>query len=278
MPKPLLPPLAALTLILAAGLAQAQETKSPKNGEMTFTRLDVSWMCADCSVVQAKGEFTEKTMEAYYDFVWHERFKKNIYFVFDSPGGSIKSALELGLVLRRLNINTIVGRAYVRNGEVEIEPASCASACVLAFAGGVTRSMPKGSRLGIHRWAPADAETGDGKKPKKSKPRLMDEEGVANIQKQVALHLRYFQLMGIDLRIAIPLLETPYSGITWVTPRDQSLWNLVTIDSKLSTPADRRWPIIFLPTSKPAPWQDKRPSNGNTARRRGTEALPSMPG
>ncbi|WP_243373619.1 hypothetical protein [Microvirga solisilvae] len=279
MSKPLPAFLAALILIFAAATAQAQQIDPTNKGDMTFTRLDVSSICPDCSVVQAKGEFTKKTMDEYRNFVWKERFKKNIYFVFDSNGGTIKSAIELGLVMRTLKVNTIVGRASIRNGEIEIDPANCASACVLAYAGGVTRSMPQGSKLGIHRWAPLDSESGDGKK-KNSKPQLMDEEGVAIVQKQVALHLKYFQMMGIDLRIAIPLLETPYSSITWITPKDRSLWNLVTIDSKLSTPADRRRPILFLPVTqpipgKPTPGQDKLPSNANTAHRLATEALPS---
>ncbi len=278
MLKLLLTPLTVLSLLLAAGTAQAQKSKSPKSGDMTFTRLDVSSMCGDCSVVQATGEFTAKTMEAYYDFVWEERFKKNVYFVFDSRGGSIKNAAELGLIMRRLKVHTIVGRASIRKGEVEVEPANCASACVLAFVGGVTRSMPKGSRLGVHQWVPIDATSRDGEKPKNAKPKLMNEENVAGVQKQVAFHLRYFQTMGIDLRVAIPLLETPYSNITWVTPRDQSLWNLVTVDSKLSTPADRQRPILFLPSSKSAPWQDKPPAGSGTAQGRGAEALPSTPG
>jgi hypothetical protein len=278
MPKLLLTPLTALFLLLAAGIAQAQKVKPPKNGDMSFTRLDVSWICADCSVVQATGEFTQKTMDVYYDFVWRERFKKNIYFVFDSRGGTMRSAMELGMVLRRLKVNTMVGRATIRNGAVEIEPANCASACVMTYVGGVTRSMPKGSRLGVHRWIPIDAASKDGKPAKNSKPRLMNEETVASLQKQVAIHLKYFQSMDIDLRVAIPMLETPYSGITWVSSRDQSLWSLVTIDSKLSTPADRRWPVIFLPTPEPAPGQDKPLSGNRTAEGDETEALPSMPG
>lgn len=278
MPKLLLTPLTVLFLLLSASVTQAQKTKPPKDGGMTFTRLDVTGICADCSVVQATGEFTEKTMEAYYDFVWRERFKKHIYFVFDSRGGALKSAVELGMVLRRLKVNTMVGRAFVRKGAVEIEPASCASACVLTYIGGVTRSMPKGSRLGVHRWMPTYAISQNGKAPKNAKPKLVNEEYVESLQNQVSIHLKYFQFMGIDLRIAIPLLETPYSGMSWISSRDQSLWGLVTVDSKLSTPADRRWPVIFLPTPEPSPDQDKAAPGNRTAEERETEALPSMPG
>lgn len=278
MSKLLLSPLMALFLILAASVAQAQKVKSPKDGSMTFTRLDIAEICADCTVVQASGKFTEKTMDAYYDFILHERFKKHLYFVFDSNGGTLNSALALGRVMRRLKANTIVGHAHIRNGAVEIEPATCASACVMTYAGGITRSMPKGSRLGVHRWIPVDAASQDGKAPKKTKPRLMNEGTVASLQILVAAHLRHFQAMDIDLRVAIPLLETPYSSITWVTPRDQSLWNLVTVDSKLSTPSDRQWPVIFLPTPEPTPGQDKPLSGSRTAEGDETEALPSMPG
>ncbi|MGO4572303.1 hypothetical protein [Microvirga sp. 2TAF3] len=251
MPNLLFATLATLSLIFAPGLALAQKPKEESRQDMTFVALDASSICADCSIVQASGSFGDETIKAYYDFVWRGRFKKNIYFVFDSPGGSMGAALQLGGILRNLKVNTVVGRAVIRNGEVEIEPGRCASACVFAFVGGTTRSMPKDSRLGVHGWMPRIVLELEGDKAKKAKPRLLDQDSVTALHRLTALHLKYLDMMGVDLRIAVLALQTPYRGIAWVSPRDQSLWRVVTVDSRLSTPADRRWPVLFLPQTAP---------------------------
>jgi len=57
----------------------------------------------------------------------------------DSPGGDVVSAIEIGQFLRQKEIWTIVPTK-----------ATCASACVLAFLGGVRR-MDSPGRIGIHR-------------------------------------------------------------------------------------------------------------------------------
>jgi len=264
MPTMLLAAIAALTFLIVPSPAQAQKIKG-----MTFVALDVSSLCTDCSVVQASGEFTDDTIKAYYDFIWRGRFKKNIYFIFDSPGGSLHEALRLGEIMRTLKVNTIVGRAYLRNGEVEIEPGRCASACVFAFIGGVTRSMPEKSTLGVHSWMPAVVLPQEGRKSKE-KPKLLSQEIVERLHRQTASCLKYIDAMGVDLRLSVLILQTPYNRISWVSSRDQKLWSLVTIDSSLNTRAGRRWPVLFLPRPTdpvplPAGQADARPLNHNGA-------------
>ncbi|MBZ6075413.1 hypothetical protein [Microvirga puerhi] len=248
----LLFPLIAVALLPSLGDAHAAEVTDKRRGTMTFTSRDVSEICKDCSVVQASGTFGTGTIAAYHEFAQRNFFKKNIYFVLDSPGGSMNAALHLGTILRELNANTIVGQAVVRRGEVEIEPARCTSACVFAFAGGTTRSTSSGSRLGVHSWMPADAVDTESSEGKVHKPRLMDQKAVGELQRQTAVYLKYLQAMGIDLRIAVPMLQTPYERMAWLSRRDQSLWSLITVDSRLSTPADRTWPILFLPQTASA--------------------------
>jgi hypothetical protein len=53
--------------------------------------------------------------------------------------------------------------------------------------------------------------------------------------------------MGIDLRLAVLALQTPYERMAWVSARDRSLWSVVTVDTRLSTPSDRTWPILYFP-------------------------------
>jgi hypothetical protein len=243
--------LASLMLLCTPAAAQAQKTKDDRRGDMTFATVDASSLCADCTVVQASGSFGEGTVGAYYSFVLRGGFKKNVYFIFDSPGGSMTAAIRLGEILRNLKARTVVGRAFVRNGEIEVEPARCASACVFAFLGGATRSMPKNSRLGVHSWMPVTLLGEVGDKTKKTKPMVLDQSIVEALHRQTAIYLKYLQTMGVDLRLAVLILQTPYSSISWVSARDQSLWSMVTVDSSLSTPADRNWPVLFLPEAAP---------------------------
>jgi hypothetical protein len=245
MLKFLLTVLLVVPLSVLLGEAQAKPLKNANSGNMTFTLLDVSAICPDCSVIQVSGELGETTLKGYRDLSESGGFKKNTFFIFDSPGGDVKTAMTLGAALRSLKAHTIIGRAVIRRGEIEIEPGRCASSCVFAFIGGITRSMPKESRLGVHSWMPnALIEMEEGQK---AKPRLLNQEAVSLLQRQAALHLKFFNLMGIDLRLGILLLQTPFNSIAWVSSSDRSLWGLVTVNSSLSTPGDRRWPVLFLP-------------------------------
>lgn len=266
MPKLSLAALAALLLLCAPAMAQAKKTKDDRRGDMTFAIVDASSLCADCTVVQASGSFGEGTVGAYYSFVLRGGFKKNVYFIFDSPGGSMTAAIRLGEILRNLKAKTVVGRAFVRNGEVEVEPARCASACVFAFLGGATRSMPKNSRLGVHSWMPVTLLGEVSDKTKKTKPRVLDQAIVEALHRQTAIYLKYLQTMGVDLRLAVLILQTPYSSISWVSARDQSLWSMVTVDSSLSTPADRRFPVLFLPQTSSPPPADSPPPAARAAK------------
>jgi hypothetical protein len=102
-------------------------------------------------------------------------------------------------------------------------------------------------------------EVGD--KTKKTKPRVLDQAIVEALHRQTAIYLKYIQTMGVDLRLAVLILQTPYSSISWISARDQSLWSMVTVDSSLSTPADRQWPVLFLPqTSSPPPASSPSPA------------------
>jgi hypothetical protein len=234
-------------LLLGPGLAQATKPSRPKTPDMTFTALDVSKLCADCIVVQASGTIGKDTIKAYNDFVWREgRIRKHAFFVFDSPGGSMQAAARMGEIMRTLNVNTLVGRAILRDGAVEIEPGRCLSSCVVTYLGGRTRSMPKESRLGVHGWIPATIIEEE-KTDKKGKVPLADRAFVEQVHRTTAAYLYYLERMGVDLRLASLTLRTPFSGISLLTPEDMSLRNVVTVDSRLSTIAGRRWPSLFLP-------------------------------
>jgi hypothetical protein len=71
--------------------------------------------------------------------------------IITSPGGSLKSALELGRVVRGLRMKTVVGSvSQNRDGRLTLTAGGCHSACVMVLMAGVDRSVLPGSRVSVH--------------------------------------------------------------------------------------------------------------------------------
>jgi hypothetical protein len=66
----------------------------------------------------------------------------------DSPGGNLIGGMELGRTIRKHHLTTDIARKSEKLDESE--PASCVSACALAFLGGEYRSVMQGSVYGAH--------------------------------------------------------------------------------------------------------------------------------
>lgn len=87
---------------------------------------------------------------------------------FNSSGGDLLGALQLGRLIRSLGFNTCLAPEYARVipgtfGEEEtfVKNAVCASACAFAFLGGVNRAIEPNSRYGIHQFYGAAGNIGD---------------------------------------------------------------------------------------------------------------------
>lgn len=88
---------------------------------------------------------------------------------FDSPGGNLLGGMQLGRVVRELGLDTELDRTYRQGllpGEtgrpaVLANNAVCASACTLAFLGGVERSVSPNGRYGVHQFYSSAGNIGD---------------------------------------------------------------------------------------------------------------------
>lgn len=94
--------------------------------------------------------------------------------VFNSPGGNVGSALRLGRMIRAAGLDTL-----------QVRQLQCASACSLAFLGGVHRDAEPGS-IGVHR---AFLKPADG---------MSNEEAAARVQLGTAAITSYVVEMGVD--------------------------------------------------------------------------------
>ena len=136
--------------------------------------------------------------------------------VFDSPGGNVAGAIELGRVIRKNRMDTEIGTTYsrVRSGntfdeETLVESPVCASACTLAFSGGLTRSVQAGARLGIHQFAAASGAIGD-----------------SATQVTVVVLASYFEEMGVQRSLLDRASLVPPSSMLWLSNSDAGIYRL----------------------------------------------------
>jgi hypothetical protein len=127
--------------------------------------------------------------------------------VLSSPGGDLDQAIIIGEVIRSRGLLTAVGNVD-RSGH--IQPSYCASACVLAYAGGSSRIGVAGSMLGVHRFV----TTSPGRDP------------VAETQRTAGVVLSYLTRMGVSSAVAEAMSAT--DKVRWLDAKEAAAMNLVT--------------------------------------------------
>lgn len=126
--------------------------------------------------------------------------------VFDSPGGSIAGAMELGRIIRSKKMNTEIAAGYSRvkkdtsNEELFVSSAVCASACSLAFAGGVNRFIDTSARVGVHQFSISSGSMGD-----------------SETQVTLTVLANYLDSMGVNRLLLDRASLVPPSSMYWLT-------------------------------------------------------------
>lgn len=141
---------------------------------MIFYQALTSGNCATCRWIAAEGVIQADSDKRFLRFLDEEGLLGipglNVHF--NSPGGSLTGGVLLGAAIRRQRANTVVATAKVDRTTAEglrwvnfdpVPEAICASACVFAFAGGVSRFASRTTpasevgfqvlgRLGLHQF------------------------------------------------------------------------------------------------------------------------------
>lgn len=133
--------------------------------------------------------------------------------VLSSPGGDLNQAIIMGEIIRSRGLVTSVGTI---DASGNIRPSYCASACVLAYAGGKARIGVAGSMLGVHRFVALTP----GRDP------------VAETQRIAGAVLNYLTRMGVSSSVMEAMSAT--SDIRWLGAKEAAAMSLVT------DPAGRR--------------------------------------
>lgn len=129
------------------------------------------------------------------------------FVTFDSNGGSVVAAMKMGRAIRALNAST-----------VQIRSSQCASACALAFLGGLKRSAEPGS-IGVHQAFFSD-DTG-----------IDQKTAVATVQALTGEIIGYLSDMGVSAKLLQLSLSIESSDMRYLTSAEMREWGIVTVDA-----------------------------------------------
>jgi hypothetical protein len=137
---------------------------------------------------------------------------RNAKVAFNSPGGALGEALQIGSTIRARGFDTTVkslGGAAV-----------CASSCAYAFAGGVNRYFDQGSgRLGIHQfYAPGQSQA-----------------DIGEVQAVSGLLVAYLDEMGADASAFAVATTAGSSQMVWLSPSDAEALGLANNGAEPTT-------------------------------------------
>ena len=132
----------------------------------------------------------------------------NTHVKLNSPGGSVRDAIELGRIFRKERLLA------------DVSGAQCDSACVLVYAGAVVRyGRYTGGKIGIHQ-------------PYYEVPK--DELNPDTFRKEYSAMLdelrAYFREMNVAERLADEMLKTSPREMRYLNPSEQDRFGLVIFD------------------------------------------------
>lgn len=130
---------------------------------------------------------------------------------FNSDGGNIISAIAFGRMIRTLGLST-----------VQLRSTQCASACALAFVGGIVRKAEPGA-IGVHQSSFSPDEVLDG------------HTAVAAVQQITAQILTYLVEMGVDPKLLQLSLSVPSNDMRYLTAREMEEYR-VTVGTMTDVP------------------------------------------
>lgn len=128
--------------------------------------------------------------------------------ILNSPGGSVRDALELGRYLRRESLSTAL-----RAGDI------CYSACPYLLAGGENRTIPDDASVGVHQHFFGESTL------------LPAFIAVENIQRGQGEVMAYLSEMGIDPLVMRHALVTPPDEIYLLLPQELERYGFVEINA-----------------------------------------------
>jgi hypothetical protein len=214
---------AALTLVLAASasLAPAASRGSDRTLPMRFElrQEGPAQICGSkCRLfISANGAITADTPRDFELFA-RNRDLTGASVVLDSDGGSVHGAIALGRQIRKLGLDTTVGRTLDLDGSGQGTPraklsprADCESMCAFVLVAGIHRVVPAQARVMVHQiWL--------GDRREDPTAATYSAEDLVLVQRDIGKLAQYTAEMGasvelLDLALRIPPWE-PMHALT----------------------------------------------------------------
>lgn len=161
-------------------------------------------------VLVVSGEFTPE--DKIQQFAAAVAANSATVITFDSGGGTVTTAMALGRMIRLLGLNTM-----------QMRQLECASACSLAFLGGVSRVAAPGS-IGVHRTSFAPDST------------VGRDEAVAGVQALTAEVISYLSEMGVSAELLNFALRYDRSDIRYLSASEMADLNVTTSQMAAANP------------------------------------------
>lgn len=215
----LLPKLLALSMV-AAALVGAGIQKAA--AAITYEHLSLN---DGGRLLVIKGEF-ESSDDPMKLVAEYTKYQPSV-ISFDSNGGSVVAAIKIGRAIRALSANT-----------VQIRSKQCASACALAFLGGVKRSAEAGS-IGVHQSSFSDNAA------------LNNKTAVATVQMMTGEIIGYLSDMGVSPNLLRLSLSIESSDMRYLTTAEMRDWNIITFNDSVTAQAGPPSTPTDTPASAP---------------------------
>ncbi len=150
-----------------------------------------------------------------------------------SHGGSVRDALQMGMLIRSKRLVVAVARTMIANcpefardcpgarGRAIVDGAFCASACPLILAGGVERLVGPVPQVGVHQITTVEKAI-EGSEHLTRVEKIYEQ---APVDRAVQ---NYLTAMGVGDPVMEILRKTPAASIRWLSPSELSQSHLAT--------------------------------------------------
>ncbi|WP_454616388.1 hypothetical protein [Bradyrhizobium cenepequi] len=180
---------------------------APSLSSQPIAKADFGGAIGSLPALAIRGEIGPAAANWFRDRLDAAHLARGDVVLLSSPGGDLNQALIIGEMIRSRGLTTAVG---VADASGRVRPAYCASACVLAYAGGTTRYGIEGSMLGVHRFV-TSAPVAD---------------PVADTQRVTGAVLHYMTRMGVSSTVVEAMSQT--RDIRWLGTKEAEAMNLIT--------------------------------------------------
>lgn len=224
-----------LRLSIAVFTIWAEVASAGFDEPMSFYQATSGGNCSNCVWIAAEGVIEHDSGTKFLQFLADEGLlgAKGLNVHLYSPGGSLMGGLALGLSIRDQEANTVVSGATIENvsadglRKVTFDPpvaAECSSACVFAFAGGVSRfasnTTPGAAvgfqdvgSLGVHQFYTPETLGNPTALAFDAEDRIKD-------QRIISLLLAYLSEMGVSAELLQIAAMTDPRGMHYLTEEE----------------------------------------------------------